>query len=82
MHNIQDLILTAGSLIFALALLPSIFSKNKPALSTSLLTAVVVYIFAGVYISLNLWFTAITTLITGSCWSILALQKWLQAKSK
>lgn len=80
MHRVQDLILTLGSLVFVIALMPSIVSKNKPALSTSTLTSLVLFIFAGVYISLHLWFAAFTTSLTGTQWLILAVQKYKQSK--
>jgi hypothetical protein len=71
----QDLVLTIGSLIFAFALIPSVLSKDKPALTTSVTTGVVLFIFAFVYVTLSLWFSAVTTAFTGIVWSILAIQK-------
>jgi hypothetical protein len=64
MHRIQDLILTAGSIIFIAALIPSMTGKAKPALSTSVLTGSVLLVFAGVYVILHLWFSGLTTFIT------------------
>jgi uncharacterized membrane protein YqgA involved in biofilm formation len=75
MHHIQDVILTGGSLIFVAALIPTLRGNDKPALSTSLLTGSVLVVFAGVYVSLALWFSAITTFITAACWFMLAAQK-------
>lgn len=72
----QDLILTIGSIIFTLALIPSVMSKDKPALSSSLLTGAVLLVFAGVYASLALWFSMVTTVITGLVWLLLAYQKF------
>lgn len=71
----QDLVLTCGQLIFALALIPSVIGKDKPAVSTSITTGIVLLIFAFVYVTLSLWFSAITTTFTGVVWSILAIQK-------
>lgn len=72
----QDLILTLGSLVFIIALFPSVFSKHKPALSTSISTGLVLFVFAGVYISLRLWFTALVTTLTGILWLVLAVQRY------
>jgi len=82
MHHVQDLILTVGSLIFVVALIPSVLSEHKPALSTSASSGIVLFIFAGVYISLHLWFTAISTSLTGTLWIILAIQKFMQREKK
>jgi len=79
MHHIQDFILTVGSLVFVAALIPSILHKDKPALATSLMTGGVLVVFAGVYISLSLWFSAVTTFMTALCWFILAGQKIRQS---
>ena len=75
----QDIILTAGSIVFILALVPSIRSKDKPALLTSSMTAFVLYVFACTYISLGLWLTASVTALTAAMWTALAVQKWTKA---
>ena len=72
----QDYILTIGTILFIIALIPSIFSKDKPALATSLLTGSVLAIFAFVYATLSLWLTTITVSITSITWLILAYQKY------
>lgn len=71
----QDLVLTGGSVIFAAALVPSVVSANKPAFWTSLSTAVVLVVFAGVYVSLSLWFSSVITFITALLWFTLSFQK-------
>lgn len=73
----QDGVLTGGSAIFVIALVPSVISKDKPALSTSLMTGSVLIVFAFVYVTLSLWFSAVTTAIIGILWFILATQKLL-----
>jgi len=78
----QDWVLTAGSLIFAFALIPSVFSQHKPALSTSLMTGAVLLVFSFVYLTLSLWFASITTLTTGTLWFTLAIQKIFSDKRK
>lgn len=76
----QDWVLTGGLIIFAFALLPSLFSKDKPALSTSLMTGITLSVFSFVYLTLSLWISAITTIITGVLWLTLAVQKILSNK--
>ena len=76
----QDWVITLGSLIFVLALFPSVLGKDKPALSTSLMTGTVLVIFALVYLTLSLWTSAVTTFLTGTLWFILAIQKIISNK--
>lgn len=76
----QDIVLSAGSLIFAFALLPSVFSPNKPSLWTSLSTGIVLAIFTIVYASLSLWYAVTTTALTAVLWLILAFQKKFTSK--
>jgi hypothetical protein len=77
MHHWQDIVLAAGSLLFAIALVPSVIGKHKPSLATSLPTGVVLCIFSATYVTLSLWYAAITTALSASLWLILAAQKAL-----
>lgn len=76
----QDFIFTAGSIIFAIALMPSILSPHKPAIASSVMTGAVLYVFAATYLSLDLIFSACATLTTAAMWSILAFQKMRQLR--
>ena len=76
----QDFILMVGNVVFTLALIPSILSKDKPALSTSLTTGIVLLIFSLTYFSLSLWLSTIAALITSFLWLILAFQKYYFTK--
>jgi hypothetical protein len=76
----QEIVLTLGSLIFIIALLPSIYEDNKPAASTSIITGVVLVAFSIVYITLDLVYPAITSLFTAVMWFILLVQVKLNDK--
>ena len=76
----QDLILSSGTVVLILALLPSALSKDKPAVPTSIVTGTVMSIFAFVYASLTLWFTAGAVALISLLWFILAFQKNRTAK--
>ncbi|MEO8785019.1 MAG: hypothetical protein ABI221_01715 [Candidatus Saccharimonadales bacterium] len=80
MHHWQDIVFTIGSLVFTVALWPSIRSKHKPALHTSVITASVLFVFAITYLSLSLYFSAFATLLTTIAWTVLAVQKYRQPK--
>ena len=62
--------------MFIIALLPSIFSKDKPAIATSLITGTVLTIFAFTFATLSLWLSAVSTMFVSIVWFILAFQKW------
>lgn len=72
----QDLVLTIGQLTFIGSLLPSILSKDKPALATSLISSVVLFIFAYVYTTISLYFTAVSIALLAAGWAFLAFQKY------
>jgi hypothetical protein len=78
MHHWQDGVLALGALMFAIALIPSVTSKDKPALWTSILTCTVLIVFAITYASLSLWFATITTSLTALLWGVLIIQKYLK----
>jgi uncharacterized membrane protein len=78
MHEWQDIVIAVGSLVFAIALVPSVLSHHKPALWTSTVTGTVLVLFAVTYASLSLWYATLTTSLTAIMWIILAIQKVLQ----
>jgi len=78
----QDIVFSVGSLIFVFALIPTLRSKEKPAFTTSFITALVLSIFALTYITLSLWGSAFFQGCTAACWFLLAFQKHMQGKRK
>ena len=80
MHRWQDIVIAVGSLIFAIALLPSVLSKHKPALWTSAMTGTVLVVFTITYATLSLLYATITTSFAALLWIILAIQKMLEPK--
>lgn len=77
----QDVVLTAGSIAFLIALFPTIFGPAKPAPFTSLLTGSVLLAFAVTYGTLDLRFATITTTATGLAWLVILWQS-LRQKGK
>jgi hypothetical protein len=75
MHTWQDIVLAIGAVIFCLALIPSITGEDKPAVWTSVLTGSVLAVFTAVYVSLSLWYAALTTGLSAVLWAVLAFQK-------
>lgn len=72
----QDLLFAVGSIVFAIALVPSIRSADKPALSTSLLTGGVLATYVVAFATLNLWYAAATDAVCVAAWFVLAWQVW------
>lgn len=74
----QDLVLTLGSGLFLLSLLPSLFGRHKPSVWTSGATGVVLVGFTVAYSSLGLWGAAATAALTSLVWLVL----WAQAATR
>ena len=70
----QDYVISMGQIVFIIALIPSILSDNKPAMSTSFTTAAVLSTFVFCFASLGLIFAAITSGGSALAWWILFYQ--------
>jgi hypothetical protein len=76
----QDYVLTIGSLVFSIALVPAVMAKEKPPLSTSVPTFFFLYLFSFIYSTLFLWLSAVTSALTATLWLILAIQKYKSSR--
>ncbi len=77
----QDLVLASGGALFAVALIPSVIGRSKPALSTSILNSAVLLSYVVVYTQLKLWYATFTTTLVCGLWVILGVQKFQQRKN-
>lgn len=73
--EIADYILSFGNVIFAFALLPSVFGKSKPAAWTSLITFFVLCCFSVSYGLLRLPLAAALNSVNAVLWGTLFWQK-------
>ncbi len=71
----QDYVIAAGQWIFTLALLPSIFGKNKPETWTSGLTFFFLLIFSVTFFTLNLNYSGVADAVNAFAWFVLFMQK-------
>jgi len=71
----QDIVISIGSWLFIIALIPSIRGKEKPPVSTSILTGSVLAVFSLTYATLELWISVASTALLAGAWFILAVQK-------
>jgi hypothetical protein len=77
----QDIIvLSIGSWIFIAALIPSLTSKDKPPVSSSITTGSVLLVYAVVYITLDLWLSVVSTAIMALVWLTIGWQKYKMNK--
>ena len=75
----QDVVLTFGSVVFLVALIPTILGSAKPAPLTSFSTGTVLLLFAVTYATLELPFASIVTAATGLAWFLIL---WQSLRSK
>lgn len=81
MNSWQDIVLSSSVLAFNVALIPSLFGKQKPRIATSVLTASFLIPEIIVFFSLSLWYSLVMALLNTILWSVLAIQRYLQIKS-
>lgn len=79
----QDYVLTIGSTILTLALIPTIMDrKEKPAMLTSVVSCIILILFSFVYKSLSLKLSSVVIAIHGFLWFVLAVQKYYEKKPR
>ncbi|MEO6761742.1 MAG: hypothetical protein ABI220_05245 [Candidatus Saccharimonadales bacterium] len=78
----QEIVLAVGQVVFILALLPSILTKDKPEIWTSILTGTVALSISITYSTLSLKAAAISAFFNFVAWGILAFQKLHQIKAQ
>lgn len=81
----QDYVIMAASIIMSVALLPQIyhgFQQKKGFIThtTSVPTFLGLYVLAFAFMTLQLVFSAITAIITGTLWIILFVQRCMYGK--
>lgn len=78
----QDVVIAIGNWIFVIALIPTVRAKEKPALSTSILTGAVLAVFSFTFSTLSLLNSAVSAAAISITWFILAGQKLLRNQKK
>ena len=76
----QDWVFAIGGLLVLVSLVPTIRAEQKPALTTSLMTTVLVFIFASTMVTLGLILAAVTNYGISAAWGVLAVQGYRQQK--
>lgn len=71
----QDLAISGIQLALSGALLPALFSSQKPDRVTCALNTVLLFALAGVMLSMSMFFSAGTGSAVAVCWLVLLLQE-------
>ena len=71
----QDLVLMLGGFGFSVALIPMVRQHEKPPISASLPTVLILIAFGAAYATLGLWLAFLSGLFTCTMWLILLIQK-------
>lgn len=77
----QDYVLTGIQIVFCITLIPMLRAKEKPPLSSSLMTGVVLLVSAGTMATLHLWLAAVSQFVVGLQWLTLAYQRFQKNKT-
>jgi len=72
---IQDIILMFCVFGLGASLIPTIRGHHKPAIWTSIMSAILIFVMMVTFITLGLWLSAIAEGISALAWIVLAIQK-------
>lgn len=76
----QDIVIGFGGFAFVIALIPSIKGKNKPAWTTSLMTAFFLTLFTLTFASMKMWLSTTSEALSSLAWWVLFIQKVREVK--
>ncbi len=71
----QDYALAVVQIIFCVTLIPMLFAKEKPPLSSSIMTGTALLFGAFLFGTLGLWLASLSQAVVGLQWLTLAAQK-------
>jgi hypothetical protein len=79
----QDIVLSIGQWVFIIALIPTLLSKkDKPPVSSSILTGFFLAVYTSVYASYHLWTALVSDSILALVWFTIAYQKYSSKKEE
>ncbi len=76
----QDWVFSVGGFVLLASLVPTIRGDQKPALTTSVMSAVLIGTFGVTMASLGLWLSAVANVANGLAWAVLAVQRYTMMK--
>ena len=72
----QDWVLSVGAFAILVSLVPTIRGEQKPALTTSIMSTVIVATFGVTMATLGLWLSALANVGISGAWALLAYQRY------
>ena len=72
----QDWVFSLGGFLILASLIPTLRGEQKPALTTGVMSFVLVAIFACTMVTLGLWLSAFANGLISLTWGYLAFQRW------
>lgn len=72
----QDVVISVGQWAMTAALIPSLIGKDKPAVSSGIMTGTLIAIFGFTYGTLGLWSAVISSAVCSIVWYVLAWQRY------
>lgn len=78
----QDIVLALSGVILGVSLIPTIRGDDKPALSTAILTTVVISVVCVTMATMGLWLSAATNVLIIAAWGIISWQKFQQIQQE
>jgi len=77
----QDIGITIIQWAALIALLPTLWSKDKPPLFTSIFTGILMIALSIIFSTLHFWSSTVSAFSVGLVWFIIGLQKYLQGRN-
>ena len=78
----QDWVLSIGGFVLLASLMPTVIGPHKPALTTSIMSATIIFIFGVTLATLGLWLTAVANVGNSIAWTVLAVQRYSMMKQE
>lgn len=76
----QDRVLAASGLILGASLIPTIRGDDKPALTTGIMTTVVISVVTVTMATMGLWLATATNVLIVIGWATITMQKYRQVR--
>jgi hypothetical protein len=76
----QDWAFAVGGFFFIVSLVPTMRGEQKPALTTCIMSVVIVTVFTATMASLELWLSALANAGIAVCWAIISMQRYAMNK--
>jgi hypothetical protein len=70
----QDMVFSAGYVMFTSTVIPYLFDEDKPPLLISMVIAIILLMFAYSYATINFHSSAMGAFVNAVCWTVVSFQ--------